>query len=450
MKPASKSSQSRRSFLRSTLVVLAVPTSAPPLWPLRAGAAPANSRIGLGLIGTGRQAFHANLLPFLASPDTQVVALCDVDDWRLQKTRQKVEDYYATVAPDGGYRGCFTTRDFREVLARPDVDAVMISTPDHWHAVMAVAAARAGKDVALEKPISLSVTEGRAISEAMRRHGRIFRTDTEVRTSNDFRLASELVRNGRIGRLRAIHAGVPREQPALGPQPAAPVPPELDYALWQGPAPDRPYTEARVHPRNDLVKRPGWMQIHDYSLGMILNWGTHLLDIVQWANNTERTGPVEVEGRGTFPPDSLHDVLQDFAIRYRYADGVVLNYAMAGRPYVRFEGTDGWIEAEWWKGITASNPEILKSKPGPGEVALPVSNEKLDFIQAVKTRKESLIPAEVGHRTASLAHLGWIAIRTGARLAWDPAGERFTNSDAANGLLSRPLRAPWTIADKAG
>lgn len=438
---------SRRTFLRHTgAAVLTLPLAGSGRLLGQTARAPANSRLGIGLIGTGRQAFHANLLPFLASPDTQVVAVCDVDAWRLGKTRRKVEDYYATTASSGGYRGCFTTGDFREVLARPDVDAVMISTPDHWHAYMAVAAAQAGKDVALEKPLTLAVREGRAISDAVKRHGRIFRTDTEVRFANEFRLACEVVRNGRIGRLQRVQAGVPNEQPALPPTPQEPIPPGLDYGLWQGPAPARPYAATRVHPVENLNGRPGWMQIQDYSLGMVLNWGTHLLDIVQWANDTERTGPVEVSGHGTFPTGMLYDVLQDFEVRYRYANGVELHYHMAGRPYVRFEGTDGWVEAEWWKGVQASRDEILKTKPGPDEIQLPLINEKVDFIQALKTRRETLIPAEVGHRTASLCQLGWIAIRLGTRLHWDPAAERFTNSDEANALLARPERAPWTLA----
>jgi predicted dehydrogenase len=310
---------------------------------------------------------------------------------------------------------------------------------------MAIAAAKAGKDVALEKPITLSVREGRAISDAMKRHARIFRTDTEVRFANEFRLACELVRNGRIGRLQRVEAGVPKEQPALPPAPTEPVPDGLDYTAWLGPAPERPYSEARVHPRQNLAGRPGWMQIQDYSLGMILNWGTHLLDIVQWANATERTGPVEVEGQGTAPSGMLYDVLQGFTVRYRYANGVELTYRMAGRPYVRFEGTEGWIESEWWKPMQASRESLLKEKPGPDELQLPLVNEKLDFIQGVKSRRETLIPAEVGHRTATLCHLGWIAIRIGKQLRWDPEREQFTNSDEANALLSRPCRAPWTL-----
>jgi len=442
---------SRRRFLcRSAATGLGLPILIPRHVLGQAGQLAANSRFGIGLIGTGRQAFHANLPPFLVSPDTRVVALCDVDAWRLERTRQKVVDYYAGTTPGSTQAACFVTPDFRELLARPDVDAVMISTPDHWHAYMAIAAAKAGKDIALEKPITLALREGRAISDAMTRHGRIFRTDTEVRFANEFRLACELVRNGRIGRLQRIEAGVPKEQPALPPAPEVPVPKDLDFDRWLGPALRRPYSEAGVHPRENLAGRPGWMQIQDYSLGMILNWGAHLLDIVQWANNTERTGPVEVEGTGTFPAGMLYDVLQDFDVRYRYANGVELRYRMAGRPFVRFEGTDGWIEAEWWKGTTASRDDILKAKPGPGEVALPLINEKLDFIRSLRTRQETLIPAEVGHRTASLCHLGWIAIRLGVRIKWDPAAERFTNSDAANALLTRPMREPWTLPAVTG
>ena len=442
---------SRRRFLVTTgAAAVGLPLVVPRHVLGQPGQAAANSRLGIGLIGTGRQAFHANLLPFLASPDTRVVALCDVDAWRLARTRQKVADYYEGTSPGSAQAACFATGDFLEVLARPDVDAVMISTPDHWHAYMAIAAAKAGKDVALEKPITLALREGRAISDAMKRHGRIFRTDTEVRFANEFRLACELVRNGRVGKLQRVEAGVPKEQPALPPQPEAPVPEGLDFERWLGPAPRRSYSEARVHPRENLAGRPGWMQIQDYSLGMILNWGTHLLDIVQWANNSERTGPVEVEGKGTFPAGMLYDVLQDFEVRYRYANGVNLVYRMAGRPYVRFEGTEGWIEAEWWKGTTASREEILKAKPGPGEVQLPLSNEKLDFIRSLKTRQETLIPAEVGHRAASLCHLGWIAIQVGGRLRWDPDGEHFTNSSEANDLLSRPMRERWTLPPATG
>jgi len=405
-----------------------------------------NDRIVIGMIGLGRQAYHANLLPFLASPDTQVVAVCDVDAWRAEQGRQRVEDFYGAQAPGGSYQGCQVTRDFREVLARPDIDAVMISTPDHWHAVMAVEAARAGKDVALEKPISLSIAQGRAISDAMTQHNRVFRTDTEVRFSGDFRRLCEWVRNGRIGRVRRIRAEVPKEAEPVSAQPTMPVPNELDYARWLGPAPEAPYTEKRVHTRHNLSARPGWMIVSDYCDGIIGNWGTHLLDIVQWGHNSELTGPVEIEGRGEFhPAGGLSDVLRDFAVVYRYGDGVELEYQMTGRPAVRFEGDDGWIEAVWNQGVKAEPKTIIDQPFGPNELRLPLLNEKLDFIQSVKRRTPTLIPAEVGHRTNSMCHLGLIAIKLGQKLAWDPQREQFVQNEAANRLLDRPLRAPWRL-----
>lgn len=442
---------SRRRFLRRGLEATAAGAGLTGLGPLLLRAAPdttsPNGRIHIGLIGLGRQAYHANLLPFLASPDTQVVALCDVDAWRAQQARRRVEDFYAAQQPSGTYQGCAVHRDFRELLARPDVDAVMISTPDHWHACMAVAAARAGKHVALEKPISLSIAQGRAISDAMSRHRRVFRTDTEVRCSNDFRRLCEVVRNGRIGKVQRIVAGVPKEAAPVPLPPATPVPEGLDFAMWLGPAPEAPYCDARVHARQNLSARPGWMIVRDYCDGIICNWGTHLLDIVQWGNNTERTGPVEVEGTGRFhPPGGLSNVLEAFEVRYRYADGVQLEYRMTGQPTVRFEGTDGWVEAEWNKGVQAERREILESPPGPGDLRLPLVNEKLDFINAVKNGTETLIPAEVGHRTNSLCQLGLIAIELGRKLKWDPARERFPDDDAANARLDRPLRPPWTLS----
>ena len=221
------------------------------------GANSPNSRIGIGFIGTGRQAYHANLLPFLASPESRVVAVCDVDAWRMDQARRRVEEHYSVTQP--GYRGCAVTRDFRELLARPEVDAVVISTPDHWHAVMAVAAARAGKHIALEKPISLSIRQGRAIADAVRKQGCVFRTDTEVRTSKEFRQLRQIVRTGRIGRVERVVAGVPDEQPPVSAWSEMPVPAELDYGMWLGPAPWAPYTEPRVHARENLRARPGWM-----------------------------------------------------------------------------------------------------------------------------------------------------------------------------------------------
>lgn len=446
----------RRQFIKAGLAA-SVALGAPAIIPARAlGAAekaPANSRINVAFIGVGRQAYFANLPPFLARPDTQVVAVCEVDAWRLEQAVERVKAHYAKETGNDSWRGCTAHRDFREVLALKGVDAVMISTPDHWHAIMGIEAAKAGKDVALEKPISMSVQEGRAISDAMKKYDRIFRVDSECRSYAYFRRQCELVRNGRIGKVRRVLAGVPKEQPPLkgAPEPM-PVPEELDYGLWQGPAPERPYTELRVHPRKAGVgptggKRPGWMCIQDYCDGMILNWGTHIVDIVQWGLGTEHTGPVEVKGTGVFPEGSMWDVLQSFEVNYRYADGIELNYTMAGRPFVRFEGEKGWIEVEWFKKMTADPPEILRSQIGPDEIQLPKGSEKDDFIESVKSRRPTLEPAEVGHRTSTICQIGLISVRLGRRLKWDPVAEKFPGDDEANRLLVRPMRAPWVLPE---
>ncbi|MBV5335870.1 Gfo/Idh/MocA family oxidoreductase, partial [bacterium] len=342
---------------------------------------------------------------FLWSKDVQVVAVCDADAWRMELARQAVEANYASSMGQGVYGGCATHRDFREVLARKDVDAVMISTPDHWHAHMAVAAAQAGKDVALEKPLA----------EAVKENGCVLRTDTEVRACKPFHQLCQVVRNGLVGEVRRVYASVPKDAPPLEAWPMTqPVPPELDYDLWLGPAPAKLYTEQRVHCRQSGLdymagtKGPGWMQIRDYSLGVMLNWGTHILDIVQWALNVERGGPVEVEGSGVFPKDNLWDIAQEFKVRYRYANGVEVFYSNGGSACVRVEGTQGWIEYTWFldNSFKASSESLLKWKPGPDDLALPCVGEKEDFVSCVRSRKEPIISAEIGHRSASVCQIG--------------------------------------------
>ncbi len=429
----------RRRFLRRVCVGAApfvVPSG------VLGGNAP-SERIAIGMIGVGRQGRKVNLRGFLHSPEAVVVAVCDVDTWRLENARRDVEAFYATQKRSGRYRGCTAHRDFREVLAREDIDAVMVSTPDHWHVPMAIAAVRAGKDVSVEKPLSLSIAEGRALCEAVRRHSRVLRIDSEFRSIGYMRRACELVLNGRIGELKRIRTGVPRGDVACGPQPPMPVPPELDYDMWLGPAPFAPYTVNRVH-RPKSYARPGWMRVRDYCDGMISNWGTHLNDIAQWGHGTERTGPVEVEGTGVFPKDGLWNVLLDFKVRYRFADGVEMLYECS-YPHVRFEGTKGWVQATYGRGLSGEPESLLRQPLGPHEIRLPGRSDKGDFLYCVRTRSETMEPAEVGHRTNSLCQLGLIAIERGKRLVWDPQAERFTNDPEANRLLVRTMRAPWSL-----
>ena len=437
---------SRRTFVKGLLSAGAV-AGVPWVFPGRAaGAVAPSERISIGMIGMGRQATYANLPPFLRSKDTQVVAVCDVDSWRMKGAEARVNKHYAKGKSSGTYKGCSTHRDFREVLARDDIDAVMISTPDHWHVPMAIAAVKAGKDVCCEKPLTLSIHEGRVLSDAVKRYGRVFRTDSEFRSHWYFHRVVELVRNGRIGKLHTIRAGVPAGDVGCAPQPIMPVPAELDYNMWLGPAPLAPYTRNRVHTPSSF-RRPGWMRVRDYCDGMITNWGTHLIDIAQWGNGTDRTGPVEVQASGTYPTDGLWNVLLSFEAKYKYANGVTMHYTM-DRPFVQFEGEGGWIRADYGGKIQSSPKSLVKETLGPADnIRFPLRSEKADFIDCIKTRGRTLEDAEVGHRTTSACHLAHISIMLGGqKLRWNPDAEQFIDNDPANRLTRRTaLRPPWTL-----
>lgn len=424
----------RRTFLFGSGALACLPGKAAP-----------SNRITVGVVGLGRQTVEYNLVQFLGMPDVQLVAVCDLDSWRLDNGRKQVEQGYAKQAGSSVYKGCKTYKDFRELLADKSIDAVFVGTPDHWHVPISIEAIKAGKDVACEKPLTRFIGQGRELSNLVTKRKRVFRNDSEFRSLQNFHRAVELVRNGRIGKLHTIRAGVPKEyiREPIGclPQPDMPVPPELDYERWQGSAPRAPYTEKRVHTPRSFA-RPGWMRHTYYCDGMPTNWGAHLIDIAQWGNNTERTGPVEVEARGTYPPaDSFWNVLIDFEAEYRYANGVRL-YFKTERPYVRFEGSDGWILAEYQKPLQAGPAAVLDSKIREDEIHFPFKSDKQDFIDAIKTRGWTLEDAEVGHRAMSVCHLANIAIQAGKKLEWDPAKERFIKNDAANAFLSAPIIRP--------
>lgn len=389
----------------------------------------------MGFIGTGRQAMYANIPGFLRQPDAQVVAVCDVDSWRLERAQQAVEELYGKNAPSGKFNGCSKVADWRELIARRDVDAVMISTPDHWHVPIAIAALRAGKDVSCEKPLTRSVSEGRKLVECVAQHNRVFCTDSEFRSERMFHKAAQLVRNGQLGKLRRIITATPKDT-TLPPQPDMPVPPELNYDMWLGPAPEKPYTEKRVHPRHEDKGRPGWITIRDYADGMLANWGAHLNDIAMWGNNTERTGPVLVEATGTFPSESnLWNVILEFEARFSFANGVEL-VSKTDQPYIRFEGSEGWVQVDYPSHIEVEPESLLTWEPGPNDVRLPkMVSEKRDFLDAVKARRQPQYDAEGGHRVASLSHLALASIRLGRKLKWDPAAERVIDDAEANKVL---------------
>ncbi len=437
-------SLSRRQMLGRAMRFSAA-FSVPAIVPAQAlglgGMVAANDRITVGMIGLGRQAVAYNLPFFLDASDAEVVALCDVDAWRLAMESPELAKTLGRQPRPQKLRSAKRYRDWREVVEHPGIDALMISTPDHWHVPMALAGVKAGKHVCCEKPLTRFIAEGRQLADAVAQAGVVFRTDSEFRSLEPFHRTVELVRNGLIGPLKRIFTGVPFGPDRSPPAVEMPVPEELDYEAWQGPAPRRPYCGDRVHPRHGY-SRPGWMNILDYCDGMITNWGTHLNDIAQWGNNTDRTGPVEIEGSGEYTPaGGLWNVIRSFEVRYRYANDVELCYR-TDRPYVRFEGTEGWIQADYPKGLTAEPISVLTAALPPEAVRFPLKPEKRDFLDAIKTGGSTLADAEVGHRTTSLCHLGHIAVHLGRKLRWDPVAERFTNCEEANRYLDRPILEP--------
>jgi len=407
---------------------------------VRADVAP-SERIALGFIGTGDHGVQMNLRSFLPQPDAQVVALCDVDQARLDSARDLVVRAYAEDTRSGKYAGVFATRDWREVVVRDDIDALVVSTPDHWHVIPSIAAAKAGKDVFCEKPLALTVREGRVLSDAMMRYGRIFQTASENRSKQNFLRAAELVRNGRIGRLCRMQTWLPVDPHQLAHlnrlHAPEPVPAGFDYDMWLGPAPEAAYTPGRCHYH--------FRWISDYSGGSLTDWGAHLNDIAQWANDSETTGPVSVEGRGVFPREGLYNTAVEWDIRYEYANGVTLE-CRNGPPCIRFEGTMGWIQCGW-DTFEASLPDLSKTVIGPEECRLRTcpQREQRDFLDCVKSRRPTYAPAEVGHRTATISHIGNIAMILGRKLRWNPNDERFVNDMAADRMLTRPMRSPWRL-----
>jgi len=417
------------------------------------------NRINIGAIGTGRIS-RSHDLPGVWKYDTaRVVAVCDVDSRRRADAQALVNGHY-TEQTGRSYDGVRSYGDYRELLADPDIDAVLISTPDHWHAIIAVHAVLAGKDVYLQKPASLTIAEGRALSDAVHHSGRIVQVGSQQRSAVQFRRAAELVRNGRIGRLVTVKVGLPVD-PAGDEEAAMPVPENLDYDRWLGSTPVVYYTEKRVHPQHDY-SRPGWLRLEQFGAGMITGWGSHHVDSAHWAMDTEYTGPIEVWGSAEFPTRGLWDVHGDFRTEATYANGVYMIISNAFPNGIRFEGTEGWIfvsrgnatvtasdpvaKLKDAEALAASDPEILDSVIGPDEVHLYESSDHHgNWLDCILSRRQPIAPIEVAHRSCSACLLHHIAMKAKRKLVWDPRRERFRNDDDANGLLSRPQRWPYVL-----
>jgi myo-inositol 2-dehydrogenase / D-chiro-inositol 1-dehydrogenase len=408
--------------------------------------APGN-RINVGFIGTGRQVFGANLKQMLAVPGVQVVTVCDVDSWRMAEAQKYVNNFYTTRDNLSSYNGCTTRADFREVIHDPNIDALMISVPDHWHTTMGTMAAKAKKHFAMEKPLSLSVHQGRRLSDAVKTYAVTARTDSEFRSVRVQSHAVELVRNGHIGKLQRVEITFPSDPPPVIDAPDMPVPPELNYEMWLGPAPEVPYTEKRVHDVKQTNLRPNWMRLSTYAQGMISNWGAHYFDMVQWANGSEDSGPVEVEGHGEFP-NALWDTMINFNVHYRYANGLEMTCEQTptSTPAITYFGSDGWIKVDKYPGVmTSSKPALVTQEPEKGEEDFSkILWDKNDFIASIREGRPPLIPIETGHRDITISQIGLIACQTQEKLTWDPAKEMFKNSNRANAMLAAPVaRGEW-------
>ncbi|MCH5376856.1 MAG: Gfo/Idh/MocA family oxidoreductase [Planctomycetes bacterium] len=424
----------RRDFLKRTTRASAALIAAP--YVITSGALgsderpAASDRISVGFIGLGGHGIGRNLQMFLNQQDAEPVALCDVDAGRIDVG-------LATVRKRRGESfTCPTTTDWREVIARNDVDAVMISTADHWHVPMSVAAIRAGKDVICEKP-TLTIAQGRILADTVKRYGAVFQTSTEDRSLPIYHRMAELVRNGRIGTLQKVYCQLPAGPDNAGDPKPKPVPEGFDWEMWLGPAPWYPYREG-LHMFH-------WRWNRDYSGGQLTDWGAHQLDTVQLANDTERTGPVEVEGKGKRHENGLYDTFHEYHLTYRYANGVELHVDSGGTG-LRFEGSDGWIGNDGWTApLKASSDEILQSVIGPEEVHLFTcpQGEHRNFLDCVKSRRDPYFPAEVGHRCSTVSHIGNIAMELGRKLRWDPGKEEFSDDETANRMRSRAQREPW-------
>jgi len=401
----------------------------------------ASDRVVLGYIGTGPRGL-LNLREQLGCPQGQLVAVCDVWEHARKRAKQTVDRRY-------GNTDCKAYADFREVLARRDIDAIGIATPDHWHVPIAIAAMKAGKDVHVEKPLGISIAEDLACRDAVRRHARVFQYSAESRSSAICRLGAELVRSGRIGEVREIRVKAPNSSRGGSTVPR-PVPAALDYEMWLGPAPWRPYSGCPDRGNN-------WYHVRDYALGFIAGWAAHPLDLLQWAFDTHRAGPWEVEGAGAIPKAGCNDAVVDWDVRIRFGSGVRMTFQAWGvspeaEPrlaglgnYAQIIGTEGWV-ALCYMGLVTHPESMRTSVIGPDEVHLPESRgHEEHFIRCVRTRQKTVDPVDDAVRSDLISQVSDIAIRTGRTITWDPVAERIVGDGGAERLISRSMREPWRL-----
>jgi len=423
---------SRRDFLEAAAAAVGAPfvVSASALG---AGRAAPSDRITMGLVGMGKQC-GGHLGAMLGRRNVQVLAVCDVDAEKRNLAKSRADSRYANERKKGTYKGCAAYNDFRKLTERADIDAALIATPDHWHAIPVIRAAEAGKDIYCEKPLSLTIGEARAMVNAVRRYGRVFQTGSQQRSGGNFRLACEMVRSGRIGKLHTVHVNVggPSRPCDL---PGQAVREGVDWDMWLGPAPRRPFNET-ICPRRGARGWPQWRRYRDYSGGGMTDMGAHHFDIAQWGMGTDHTGPVEI-----IPPDG-----KEYRwLTYKYANGVTLHHGGSQRSSITFIGAEGKVFVGRGH-LSTDPPEMMKAPIGAGEVRLYYSrNHHDDWLQAIRARQKPICDVEIGCRSVSICLLGNLAYMLKRPLKWDPAKEEFIGDEEANRWVDRPKREPWTL-----
>ena len=431
---------SRRNFLRRVAGTAVGVTGFSYIIPSsalgKAGNIAPGNRITMGCIGVGWQG-GSNMNSFLREKDCQIVAVCDVDKNHLSSAANGVNGHYKN-------KSCAAYHDFRELLARDDIDAVSIGLPDHWHAIPAVAAARSGKDIFGEKPLSHNLREGRAMCDAVKRYSRIWQTGSWQRSQSNFRFACELVRNGRIGKVHRVEVGLPSGHTDFGgtkgQEGIGPPPKELDYDFWLGPAPYQPYCPARVH--------KNWRWVLDHGGGQLMDWVGHHVDIAHWGLDMDYGGPYEIEGYGEYPKDGLWNSPTKYRLTAKYPNGITMIIAGGHsdiRSGTKWIGTDGWVWVDRG-GIDAQPKKLLQEQFGPNEIHLFRSpGHWRNFLDCIKSRNTTLTPCEVAHRSATPGHLGRIAMLLGRKIRFNPDTEEILDDPTATRLLGKAMRSPWHL-----
>ncbi len=449
----------RRNFIKKTSLSTAAAVAFPTIVPASVlGKDAPSNKINIGQIGCGRIARDHDVHDTIRFDQARYIAVCDVDSKRAANAKIWVDSFYQEKMGKKKYMDTKVYGDYREMLLNKDIDAVVISTPDHWHSQPALEAALAGKDIYLQKPTSLTVREGQQLRAAVQEKNVVLQVGTQQRAMPQFRIAAELVRNGRIGKLHTVKIGLPGD-PAGPEAPTMPVPSNLNFDMWLGSTPEVPYTEIGVHPQ-DGYSRPGWLRQRNYGAGMITGWGQHHYDSAAWGMNTELSGPVSVEALAEFPKSGLWNVHGDFFVKHEYDNGITVYTSGGYTNGIKYIGEDGWIfvsrgsytasatdpvdKAKSSKALNASDPSILTSVIGPDEIHLEkIDDQHGNWLDCIKTRKKPISPIEKGHKACAICLISDIAMQVDRKLNWNPDTEMFINDDEANSMLRREQRKPY-------